>query len=437
MDQQEYYLNQPRNHECVKLPGKNAKYLLKDNFLNEFFSEDDKAEARSNLGITPLLEELKGLITAKLFDETGNVTFDLEPHEDAYDKVLSSAALYRLFLNYYTKQELDSWKGDLREDFNTFKEEAKIIVDKELDEISTNPVENKAIALKLKEILTAYTTLFNIKANKDDLLNYYTIDEVEDKINEVLDNFEPNNNFTDTLNTTGATNTSDKIYLVGAKTQDENPQTYTQHSAYVGSDGCLYSGGEKVITDISNKIDKVSEAIENNFAVFDENGNLKDSNKNPDDFANVSHTHTISEIEDFPEFSSDINLNLEGLDDRVIQVENILIGLVPGNQENPDNPDNPSTSDNPTNNQEEIIEQNTLVEVTPLGNLRSSGKKTSNFVQTTQNLKTLVIEKADYEALRSYDRDTLYFILEPIEGSVFATPESSRGEIDGFPLILN
>jgi hypothetical protein len=78
-----------------------------------------------------------------------------------------------------------------------------------------------------------------------------------------------------------------------------------------------------------------------------------------------------------------------------------------------------------------------LVEIDSSGKLKKSDKKTSDFVQTTQNLKALVIEKADYEALKSYDRDTLYFILEPIEGSVFATPESSRGEIDGFPLILN
>lgn len=144
--------------------------------------------------------------------------------------------------------------------------------------------------------------------------------------------------------------------------------------------------------------------------------------------------------ENLQEILDGLNQDLEGLDDRVTQVENTLIDLVPGNQENPDNPDNPgnpSTPDNPTNNQEEIIEENTLVEVTPLGKLRSSGKKTTDFVQTTQNLKALVIEKADYEALKSYDRDTLYFILEPIEGSVFATQESSRGEIDGFPLILN
>lgn len=69
---------------------------------------------------------------------------------------------------------------------------------------------------------------------------------------------------TDTKNTAGATDTSDKIFIVGAKTQDESPQTYTQDSAYVGADGCLYSNGQKVLTshqDISGKAPLASPAF--------------------------------------------------------------------------------------------------------------------------------------------------------------------------------
>ncbi len=51
----------------------------------------------------------------------------------------------------------------------------------------------------------------------------------------------------ETKNTAGATDTSSKIFLVGATSQGANPQTYTQDSAYVGTDGCLYSGSKKVI----------------------------------------------------------------------------------------------------------------------------------------------------------------------------------------------
>lgn len=51
---------------------------------------------------------------------------------------------------------------------------------------------------------------------------------------------------TDTKNTTGATDTSAKIFLVGATAQTANPQTYSHNTAYVGTDGCLYSNNTKV-----------------------------------------------------------------------------------------------------------------------------------------------------------------------------------------------
>ena len=66
---------------------------------------------------------------------------------------------------------------------------------------------------------------------------------------------------TDTKNTAGATDTSSKIFLIGATSQGANPQTYSQDTAYVGTDGCLYSGGTKVLTShqsISGKKDTQS-----------------------------------------------------------------------------------------------------------------------------------------------------------------------------------
>jgi hypothetical protein len=53
---------------------------------------------------------------------------------------------------------------------------------------------------------------------------------------------------TDTKNTAGSTNSSSKLFLIGATSQDANPQTYSHDTAYVGTDGCLYSGGSKVLT---------------------------------------------------------------------------------------------------------------------------------------------------------------------------------------------
>lgn len=68
--------------------------------------------------------------------------------------------------------------------------------------------------------------------------------------------YTPPTSNTDTKNTAGSTDTSSKIFLIGATSQAANPQTYSHDTAYVGTDGCLYSGGTKVLTahqDISGK----------------------------------------------------------------------------------------------------------------------------------------------------------------------------------------
>lgn len=54
---------------------------------------------------------------------------------------------------------------------------------------------------------------------------------------------------TDTKNTAGSTDTSSKIFIVGATSQATNPQTYSHDTAYVGTDGCLYSNSQKVLTE--------------------------------------------------------------------------------------------------------------------------------------------------------------------------------------------
>lgn len=52
----------------------------------------------------------------------------------------------------------------------------------------------------------------------------------------------------DTKNTAGSTDSSSKLFLIGATSQAANPQTYSQDTAYVGTDGCLYSNSTKVKT---------------------------------------------------------------------------------------------------------------------------------------------------------------------------------------------
>ena len=52
---------------------------------------------------------------------------------------------------------------------------------------------------------------------------------------------------TDTKNTAGSTNSSSKLFLVGATSQAANPQTYSHDTAYVGTDGHLYSNSKQTV----------------------------------------------------------------------------------------------------------------------------------------------------------------------------------------------
>ena len=55
------------------------------------------------------------------------------------------------------------------------------------------------------------------------------------------------NNDADTKNTAGSTDSSSKLFIVGATSQAANPQTYSQDTAYVGTDGHLYSDSKQVV----------------------------------------------------------------------------------------------------------------------------------------------------------------------------------------------
>ena len=51
------------------------------------------------------------------------------------------------------------------------------------------------------------------------------------------------------MNKASAADSSSKLFLIGATSQAEAQQTYSQDTAYVGTDGELYSGGKKVAHD--------------------------------------------------------------------------------------------------------------------------------------------------------------------------------------------
>ena len=76
---------------------------------------------------------------------------------------------------------------------------------------------------------------------------YFTANGVPSAISYTIDASVPSTAvFTDTLNTAGSTDTSSKIYLVGATSQAANPQTYSDNQVYA-KNGTLY--GNKIASD--------------------------------------------------------------------------------------------------------------------------------------------------------------------------------------------
>ena len=113
---------------------------------------------------------------------------------------------------------------------------------------STNKKITKTINGTTSDVVTAATILGNLTKSQVTTALGYT----------------PPTTDNDTKNTAGSTDTSSKIFLIGATSQAVNPQTYSHDTAYVGTDGCLYSGGSKVLTahqDISGKVSKSGDTM--------------------------------------------------------------------------------------------------------------------------------------------------------------------------------
>lgn len=91
------------------------------------------------------------------------------------------------------------------------------------------------------------STLGGVKIGSNITNSSGTISLTKNNVTTALGYTPPTTN-TDTKNTAGSTDTSSKIFLVGATSQAANPQTYSHDTAYVGTDGCLYSNNNKVVT---------------------------------------------------------------------------------------------------------------------------------------------------------------------------------------------
>lgn len=98
-------------------------------------------------------------------------------------------------------------------------------------------------------------TIVGVQKNGTDL----TIDSITRKVNitvptkisELTNDSGFITSDTNTTNTTGSTNTLNKIFLVGATSQASAPVTYSHDTAYVGTDGCLYSNSTRVVSEVT------------------------------------------------------------------------------------------------------------------------------------------------------------------------------------------
>ena len=124
------------------------------------------------------------------------------------------------------------------------------------------------------------TSVYSAKYVDDNFLKEITKEAIEAKLTGDITSHSHTDN--DTKNTAGATDTSSKIYLVGSTAQSANPQTYTHDTAYVGTDGNLYSGSSKTITNsdlVTNQI--VTPTLNPTWTVRNYAGTVVNSPTNP------------------------------------------------------------------------------------------------------------------------------------------------------------
>ena len=144
------------------------------------------------------------------------------------------------------------------------REANKTVVESTLSDTSVNPVQSKVIHAELSKKLDkadgiAYganrdgkgAIISDTYARKDSAIANLSVSGTSitatDVDGKTICTISTQDTDTDTTNTAGATESSEKLYIIGAKTQTEEPQTYSHSGAYIEG-GKLYSGGEGVLT---------------------------------------------------------------------------------------------------------------------------------------------------------------------------------------------
>lgn len=205
---QEYYLNQSLDNECFRLPEKDKKYLLKNNYLGEYYTDKEKAKVRSNLGIDPKLELVKRIIDNYVDENSQSaryLLFDNEPTEGNYSHILSSDSLYNIFQKYYTAEELDEKLSNFQpSDGNNQPSPSgendqttptnptnPTNIDDQLDLNSTNPVQNKVIKAALNDVIGRFTPDDQLSDESEKPVQNKVLKGIIDEINERLGGLQP------------------------------------------------------------------------------------------------------------------------------------------------------------------------------------------------------------------------------------------------------
>lgn len=151
--------------------------------------------------------------------------------------------------------------------------------------------------LELTKEMYNYIYLVPSKADK---INTYTKSEIDTIISELPSVVVPTklSEFTDDLGS-NPIHTHSQYLTEHQDLSDYIQKNYT--AGLVKNDGTIDTN--TYLTqhqDISGKVDKVNTADANNFASFNNEGGIKDSGVNSNSFASSQHSHTVSDISDFP-----------------------------------------------------------------------------------------------------------------------------------------
>lgn len=155
-----YYTNKVQD-QCVTIPSKQGSgFLQKEKYLSEFSSQEEINEVLNNLGLGD-------------YDQY-KFYWDNSPTRGHFDYLVNSDGIYQMFQKYYTKEDIDKLIENLQNGLPTDGTSINIVVDAQLSDYSTNPVQNKVLKASLDE-----------KVDYSILSNYVTTSDLNKKVDQI------------------------------------------------------------------------------------------------------------------------------------------------------------------------------------------------------------------------------------------------------------